>query len=381
MSPKEHVLTVVKDDLLNAVKWVAKLTRVADHSLISCSVSKNALVMESYNGTVSSKSRCPVTQKTDEEYRFSVNGTLLSNALKNVKSEKISLNFTERTLKIEAGPFRFALPVTVPRTAPELPEFPQVVGQVEAEIFRKMVQHVVSMTSDDPTSPPALTSVHLQLNFADSIITLVGTDRYKFAIRSVPLSVAPEGKELGVDVLDLDLSAALVKTLLADLADDPYLNLYATKNERSGQFGLATSTQKGAMVLRDVQYVNYERLMELVPTSTVTTTRKALLEAVNATKLMIEGSVKTASLVINNDEIVLSAPLSTIGIEIVNADVSEEVTISMNLDYLSSLLSAGSSEYIQLGITGARKPFLVSEMTDDSTVNKNFFNLAMPLSR
>jgi len=376
---KAKVFAVVTDEFARAVKWAAKLTAAGkDNSLIAIHIKDGTLVMSSYNGINSSKSKSDVTQKFDGELDFSINGAMLSNAIKSIKDSELTCSVDGRTLVIKSSKARFALPITMPRNKLVLPPLPPAVGNVDAKEFKTLLNHAISMTSDD-VSTPVLMTVHVEFNPQNSEIMLMATDRYKLVVRKLkytPANTSTEAEPFGVDV-----EARSFKTLLADLNDEDELTLYASSTNDNRQLGIATSTQIGMVSLKDVKPLNFAQFLTLSHSYHVVLKRSDLTQAIALTKPLIEGTLKGADIVINSSSMSLASPMTDIDIDIVSSDFEEEVEIHMNLDYLTPLLSAGRSEFVGFNVENAGKPIIIQEMKDKDTVNNDFFSLVMPVRK
>ncbi|SEP05293.1 DNA polymerase III subunit beta [Actinacidiphila rubida] len=91
---------------------------------------------------------------------------------------------------MEGGGTRFGLSTLPVQEYPVLPELPPFRGTLDASLFAAAVAQVVTSAGRDD-SLPVLTGIHLRLD--GESLTLAATDRYRFAVRTVPWK--PEGPE------------------------------------------------------------------------------------------------------------------------------------------------------------------------------------------
>ncbi|MCR8944767.1 DNA polymerase III subunit beta [Streptomyces sp. OUCMDZ-4982] len=93
---------------------------------------------------------------------------------------------------------RFGLSVLPLDDYPALPPLPRVRGAVEAAEFAAAVADVAVAAGRDDTLP-ALTGIRLGLDAATGTMTLAATDRYRFAVRTLPWKAveADAGAEAG----------------------------------------------------------------------------------------------------------------------------------------------------------------------------------------
>lgn len=375
---KAKLFEAVTDEFSRATRWASKLTQSKDNALVSVKIANSVMTMSAYNGINSSKSKSDVTQKFEGELEFSVNGSLLATAIKAIKDPLVKCSIDGRTLVLKSAKSRFSLPITMPRNKLVLPPLPPIVGRVDATQFRNFLNHTISITSDD-MSTPSLTVVHFVINPQDSTIKLMSTDKYKLMIRTLPYDVASDAGH--TEEFSIDVDAKSLKTLLAELGDEMELTLYASSTDDNRQLGIATSTQIGMVVLRDVQAVNFKKFANWSFSNTLVFKRSELTQAISVTKSLIDGGLKTADLIISADAMSITSPMTDIDLEITSSNFEEEMDIHINLDYLGPLLAAGRSEFLGFNTDGAKSPIIIREMSDKDTVDNHYFSLVMPLSK
>ncbi|MFB6907701.1 DNA polymerase III subunit beta [Streptomyces bacillaris] len=93
---------------------------------------------------------------------------------------------------------RFGLSVLPLDDYPALPSLPRVRGAVEAAEFAAAVADVAVAAGRDDTLP-ALTGIRLGLDAGSGTMTLAATDRYRFAVRTLPWKAAGAGEGAGAD--------------------------------------------------------------------------------------------------------------------------------------------------------------------------------------
>lgn len=376
---KAKVFAVVTDEFSRAVKWASKLTQQGkDNSLIAIKIENGNLVMSAYNGVNSSKSKSSVTQKFEGELEFSVNGTMLSNAIKPMKDASLTCTVDGRTLTIKSAKARFALPITVPRNKLVLPPLPPAIGTVDAKEFKMLLNHAISMTSDD-SSTPVLMSVRVEFDPQNSTLRLMSTDRYKLAIRKMKYTMSSTATDS--EIFNVFVDSRSFKTLLADLDEEDDLTLYASSSEDNRQFGIATTTQIGMVALKDVKPISFAQFDNMNHSYTVVVKRSELTQAITLTKPLIEGTIKGADLAIDGKSMTLISPMTDIDIDVASSDLTEKMELHLNLDYLTPLLSSGKSEFVGFNIENSSKPVIIQEMIDKDTVNRDYFSLVMPVRK
>lgn len=368
---------VVTDELSRAVRWASKVTQSKDYSNVSIHISNGVMTLSGTNGVNSSKSKSEVTQKFDGELDFSIHGMTLANAIKSIKSPTIKCSLEGgKKLVIKSSRVKFSLDVTIPRNKLVLPPLPPPLGRVETKEFGNLMNHAISMTSDDP-STPVLMTVRVEFSMQNKEIRMMATDRYKMVMRKMPFIPDPNTQD--TEDFGIDIDARSFKTLLGELSDDEYITMYATGKEDLRQFGIATSTQIGMVSLKDVKPINYGNFLRMSNSHNVVFKRSDLAQAISMTKPLM-GSVKTAEIFIEGNDMSLKTEMTDLDIDIVSSDLPPApMSIWVSLDIVSPILSAGKSTNLCFNIENAGKPIIVRELNDDGSFNENYFSLFMPM--
>lgn len=368
---------VVTDELVHAVRWASKVTQSKDYSNISIHISNGVMTLSATNGVNSSKSKSEVTQKFDGELDFSISGMTLANAIKSIKDSSIKCTLEGgKKLTIKSSRAKFSLDVTIPRNKLVLPALPPPLGRVDAKEFRNLMNHAIAMTSDDP-STPVLMTVRMEFNMQNKEVRMMATDRYKMVMRKMPF--IPDAKTKDTGEFGVDIDARSFKTLLSDLSDDDVITLYATGLEETQQFGIATSTQIGMVSLKDVKAINYGNFLRMSHSHNLVFKRADLVQAIAVTKPLM-GSVKTAEIFIEGNDMSLKTEMTDVDIDIVSTELPDgPMSIWVSLDIVAPILSAGKSTNLCFNIENAGKPVIVRELNEDGSFNENYFSLFMPM--
>ena len=111
-----------------------------------------------------------------------VSGRLLSDITRTLRGD-ITMTTTTTHLVLESGRSRFTLAQLPLGEYPSLPDVPPIAGTVAADAFATAVAQVAPAAGRDDTLP-VLTGV--QLTSTPDTITFSATDRYRFAVRTLP---------------------------------------------------------------------------------------------------------------------------------------------------------------------------------------------------
>lgn len=366
-------------DFLAAVRWVEKAVDKSSTGLLSIKVNQGEMTLEAYNGIHSAVAKVPVMQ-AHIETRFSVEAKMLLDSLKNMGNETISMAFESTKLTISVPKIRVTLPVVVPRSAPTVPDMPSKMGTVESEEFMNLLGHATMTASDDP-SAPALTTVHFEVDPSTSSFKMMSTDRYRMVARTVKYTVDPGASS---EAFSFDIDAAALKNLVASLGDAQTITLFAGPGENN-IFGVGTPTVQGSVLMRDVKAINYARLMSMLPQNNVLFERKELLSAISKTRSLMTGTTKVGVLTIESDSVSLASNNADrgvgtdMGVENHGHTYDETYSVVMNLEFVYSLLRAGSSKFIRFCSDVPTQAVLIQELKDDNTANKDYFSVFVPI--
>jgi DNA polymerase-3 subunit beta len=182
-----------------------------------------------------------------------VPGRLVADIMRSLPDETVRLSVDEGWLLVRAAGAHYRVPILPLEDYPALPTFPPPVGEVDTLGFAAAVNQVVPAAARDETFP-VLTALRLEL--AGRGLTLVATDRYRLAVRTIPWQPS---------VRDPEAVAHVPARLLAELARIPTaasrLALGLGADDDGGpRFGLSTGARRIVVRLVDGTFPHYRRL-------------------------------------------------------------------------------------------------------------------------
>ncbi|MGW5188023.1 DNA polymerase III subunit beta [Kribbella sp. NPDC004138] len=323
-------IRVGREVLAEAVGWVARgLPSRPSVPILA------GMLVEAADGQVTvsgfdyeSSAQVSVPAEVADEGRVLVSGRLLSDICKSMPRDSVDLSGEAARVQVSSGAARFVLHTLPLDEYPPLPEVPAASGIVDAEVFARAVAQVVSAAGRDDTLP-VFTGIRLEIR--GSTISLLATDRYRLAVRTVPWEPVDPA---------LETNALVPAKLLADVAKamsghDITLSLGST-GAGDGLIGFEGGGRHATSRLIDGEFPKVRGLIpaESAITSTVTVHTAALLEAVKRVALVAERSAPvrltfadgTATLDAGNGE---------------EAQASESVEVTLNGDPVVTGFNAG----------------------------------------
>ncbi|OAA24442.1 DNA polymerase-3 subunit beta [Frankia sp. EI5c] len=239
---------------------------------------RTGLTVSAFDGEVAA--RAPVGEAVvTEAGRVVVPGRLLADVVRNLPDATVVVEATDARMIIECGSARFRIPTLAAADYPVLPEFPPPVGEVDTLGFAAAVAQVAPAAGRDDTLA-VLTAVRLEI--AQGGLTLVATDRYRLAVRTIPWQPTVDGPEA---------VAHVPARLLADVARLPTgasrvaLGM-GTDDSGVLRFGLAVDGRQTIVRLLEGTFPNYRRLLPEATELTVTAQTAVLAAAVRRVALV-----------------------------------------------------------------------------------------------
>ena len=345
---------VGREVLAEAVGWVARgLPSRPSVPILA------GMVVDAADGQVTlsgfdyeSSAQVSVPAEVADGGRFLVSGRLLSDICRSMPRDTVELSGDAARVQVSSGSSRFVLHTLPLSEYPALPEIPGASGVVDGDAFARAVSQVVSASGRDDTLP-VFTGIKLEIRGAT--ISLLATDRYRLAVRTVPWEP--------VDA-DGEANALVPAKLLADVAKamTGHELTLALGSTRTGD-GLIGFEGGGRHATSRLIDGDFPRVRGLIPaesaiTSTVTVDTAALLEAVKRVALVAERSAPvrltfadgSATLDAGNGE---EAQAS----EAVDASLTgEPVTTGFNAGYLLDGLTSLGAPIAHFAFTQSTKP-------------------------
>ncbi|WBU37239.1 DNA polymerase III subunit beta [Homoserinibacter sp. YIM 151385] len=163
-----------------AVKLLPQRTTQPILSGVLLTAEGGSLTLSSFDYEVSSQTE--ITAEVDEPGTALVSGRLLADIASRLPNAPVQFSTVDGKIAVSCGSARFTLLSMPVEEYPTLPSVGERTGVLPAEDFAAAVSQVaVAASRDDVT--PVITGV--QLEVADNSISLVATDRYRVAVRSI----------------------------------------------------------------------------------------------------------------------------------------------------------------------------------------------------
>ena len=188
-------LTVHRDVFAEAVSFAVKLlpqrTTLPILSGVLLQADGSSLTLSSFDYEVSA--RTSVTAGVAQAGAALVSGRLLADIAQRLPQHDVTIALEGSSIVVKCGTATFSM-LTMPlEEYPQLPEVSGIVGEVAGEGFAEAIAQVSPAASRDDVTP-VITGVLIQV--AGSTLSLMATDRYRVAIRSVDWASQEQTEEL-----------------------------------------------------------------------------------------------------------------------------------------------------------------------------------------
>lgn len=371
-------LRVERDVLAEAVTWAARglPTRPPVPVLSGVLLEADAagtLTLSAFDYEVSA--RVTVSADVREPGSVLVSGRLLADISRNLPAKPVDINAVGTKVEVTCGASRFSLLTMPVEDYPALPTMPDAAGTVAGDIFTLAVAQVTTAAGRDDTLP-ILTGVRVEIE--GSTITMLATDRYRLAMRTLPWKP---------DDTDASSVALVPARTLSDTARalgasaDVQLALGRT-GSGDGLIGFEAGQRRTTSRLLDGEY---PKVSSIFPTQTETA-------AVLQTSVLVEAVKRVALVAERNTPVRLRFTDSGLIIEAgqgEDAQASEsieasltgsDIEIAFNPQYLLDGLAALHQPWAKLAFTQATKPALLTGQDEpDATTDDSFRYVLMPV--
>lgn len=308
-----------------------------------------------------------VRGKITEEGTFTVLGRLFQDYVNLLPKENVSLSLSGDHLLVRAGKAQTKIHGL---SAEEFPVIPRVEGAtaatLDAATMREALSQVLfSVAASD--ARPELSGVLLR--FSPNSLTLVGTDSYRLAERTVPLATSP------AILTDIIVPLRTMQELLRILgAVSGELSIAASENQ------VLFSVEEAELVSRVIvgTFPDYKQIIPTESKTTVVLSKEPLVRAIKSASLFCRQGLNHVSLQFSSDKILVSASSSQAGenmIEVPASITGADVDIVFDYRFLLDGLAAipGSEVAITLNTSANPGVFTPKE--------KGYLYLVMPIKQ
>lgn len=369
---------VERDVLAEAVTWAARAlparppVPVLAGLLIEADPEGGRLTLSSFDYEVSG--RVTVAAEIADGGTVLVSGKLLADISRSLPGKPVDVATDGTKVSLTCGSSRFTLLTMPVDDYPDLPRMPDPSGLVAGDTFTEAVAQVSIAASRDETLP-ILTGIRMEI--AGDTLTLLATDRYRLALRTIPWRPqAPDAEAIAL------VRARTLSEVAKALGAAGDVTLALATGGQSELVGFEAGTRRATSLLVDGDYPPVRRLFpDVSPTHAVVET-SSLIEAVRRVALVAE----------RNTPVRLSFGEGTVTLEAGQGEDAqaseavectlegEELTIAFNPQFLLDGLGALGRPYARLSFTQPQKPAVISGQAEqEGPDDESYRYLLMPV--
>jgi DNA polymerase III subunit beta len=352
-------IEVDRDALAEAVAWTARglPTRPAVPVLAGMRLEAGReLTLASFDYDVSAQASIPVA--TESEGTVLVSGRLLAEITRSLPARPVQISADGSRATLTCGSTTFTLLTLPVEDYPSLPEMPSAAGSVGSDAFATAVGQSATAAGRDDTLP-ALTGVRIEIE--DDILTLVSTDRYRLAIRTLRWNPARPGLSAAVLVPARAL-ADTARALTAGAEVSIALALPGEDGAGEGMIGFEGGGRRTTTRLLGGDFPAYQTLLPSTADSVAELATAPFAEAVKRVALVAERNTAVL-LSFSAGQLVLEAGTGdeAQAVEVLDAALEgKDIQIAFNPAYLLDGLAALDSDTVRMSFTEPSKPALIT---------------------
>lgn len=272
---------------------------------------------------------------------------------------------------------RFGLSVLPLADYPALPSLPQVRGAVDAAEFAAAVADVAVAAGRDDTLP-ALTGIRLGLDGETGTMTLAATDRYRFAVRTLPWKAAAgdPGSDGGADVI---VSARRLTEIARSLGRSGLVSVALD----AGSAGFEHAGMRTTVRLLEGRLPRHDKLFALESPAVAVVDRARLVEAVKRVSVVADGDspVQMSFSAADNSVLLQAGYEDDVASQRLPATLegAREMTVAFNPGYLADALASFDEPALRLLLMGAGQRAMITGESQPDTHRHLLMSVKPPL--
>lgn len=368
--------TIEQSKLVDVVNWVSRSlsSRPIQTALLGIVIDAEGTQVTLSGSDLETASRATTDADIATPGKVLVPGKLLADISRSLPNKPVTIQLDGTRVLVNAGSAKFTLPVLPINEYPNLPEMPEALGVIDADLFNEAVAQVATAAGKDD-SLPSLTGVHVEVNGEN--ITMAATDRYRLAVRELTFSPARPNTEAVALIRARTLHDA-AKTLATaknvNIALAP-----AASNDRLA--GFQSETKSTTTRLLDGTFPPYRHLLPQESLTTTVIEVAPFLDAVRRVALVTDKTIPLKLTFTGN-----SVTLEAGGGDEAQANevfeinkTGEDLSIAFNPNYLLDGLHAINAPFAQISFnTASKAAIIMGKKSADAPATDNFKYLLMP---
>ena len=368
---------VERDVLAEAVTWAARALPSRPPVPVLAGLLLQAdpdgvLHLSSFDYEVSARVEIPA--EVADAGTVLVSGRLLADISRALPARPVDVATDGSRVSVTCGASRFTLLTMPVDEYPTLPAMPEASGTVAGDVFTQAVGQVTIAASRDETLP-ILTGVRMEIE--GDVLTLLATDRYRLAMRTLPWR--PSSPGISTTALVRARTLSEVSKALGAAGD---VTLALATGGSTELIGFEAGGRRTTSLLVDGEYPKVRALFPAESPSHAVVSTSLLVEAVRRVALVAERNTPVR-LGFSDGAVTLEAGQGedAQASEAVECSFDgEDLSIAFNPQFLLDGLGALSTPFARLSFTQPTKPAVISGQAEgEGEDDTSYRYLLMPV--
>jgi DNA polymerase III subunit beta len=361
-------VTIDHDLLATAVGQVARVlparpvTPILAGIRIAASGGSATLSAYDYEASVTTQ----VTADTAQDGTVVVAGRLLHEILKALPGKPVDLSADGSRLTLTCGASVFTLMLLPADQYPSLPELPPLAGTLGSDLLATAIGQVAVAAGRDDTLP-ALTGIRVAADGGQ--LTLVATDRYRLAVRTLAWRPAPDDEQASAVLIPAQALTDVARAAAAAAETAIFLTPPGDSGKEPSIAGFQAGAWRATTRLIAGEFPRHEDKIPARLTATADVPAGSFADAVRRVALVAERNTPvriTFSGAQARLEAATGNEASATEETDARLDGADEASVAFNPQYLLDGLTAASADTgtVRIGLGGANKPALITPADD-----------------
>lgn len=296
-----------------------------------------------------------------------INAKVLCDIIRKLGDDEVTIETKGTSVSIISGAAQYSITGI---DAEDYPELPSVNGGIPFELDQQLVYSMVDQTlfavADNESSKPVYTG--LKFNVADNVLTLIGVDGYRLAIRKEPIDYSAEE-------LDFIVPKKTIKELikLLNLESDEKIKISIGKRHIVFEIGNYSIISR----LLDGEFIDYRSALPKAITTTVLIKTSDAIKCIEKATPVIENNQKNPIRCLFDGDQMRVSTVSSLGrvVDYTYANTSgERVEIGFNSKFMLDALNAADTDEVRIELAGPVSPAKVMPVSGEG-----FLFLVLPM--
>lgn len=296
-----------------------------------------------------------------------INAKVLCDIIRKLSEDEVTIETSGTAVSISSGAAQYSITGI---DADDYPELPSVNNGKSIRLDQKQLYSMVMQTlfavADTESSKPVYTGLKFEIE--NNVLTMIGVDGYRLAIRKENIDYAEE-----------DITFIVPKKTIRELIKLIDLESDETISVKVGKRHIIFDLNKYSIISRLLEgdFIDYRQAMPKTITTTVLINTSDAINCIERSLPVIENNQKNPiRCLFDNDQMRVST-VSTLGrvVDYTHANTSgDRVEIGFNSKFVLDALNAADTDEVKIELAGPVSPVKVMPINDEG-----FLFLVLPM--